>query len=222
MQTAGGRVIILNRRRATWNRDPAVGKLKLIPILVLLGMGCLAQERYELRGEVAAMSGATLGGIGTHAVVSGSAADNFSRYVSGAVEVAVIPMNNRTLLPSGALAVRGSDLFDFNFSLRGGVPIKKWEPYGIFGLGVLMNPYTAELPGANGAVAHVGQRHSKFDLQWGAGCRYNVGERWGVKAEYRYTSSAQNFNRIMGGVYYRFEDLGVFGFLPAFAHRLVR
>lgn len=226
MQAAGAGVIILNQACARRNPGRTVGKIKLIPIFILLSgllsVGAWSQERYELGGEVTAMSGATLGGIGTHAVVSGSAGDSFSRYLSGVVEVAVIPMNNRTLLPAAALGVRGSNLFDFNFALHGGVPIKKWEPYGIFGLGVLMNPYTAAILNAAGTVAYVGQRQSKFGLQYGAGCRYSVGERWGVKAEYRYTSSAQNFNRIMGGVYYRFEDHGVFGFLPAFAHRLIR
>lgn len=182
-----------------------------------------AQEWGERGDEVSAMSGATLGGIGTHAIIAGSAGASFSRYIKGVAEAAVIPMNDRTLFfPSGAAQVRGSDLFDFNFALHGVVPIKKWEPYGIFGLGVLMNPYTAGIIGPSGTLAWVGERHSKFALESGAGCRYYAGEKWGVKAEYRYTSSSQNFNRIMGGIFYRIENHDVFGFLPALARRFTR
>src|SRR5260370_26726687 len=173
MQSAGAGVISLNRARARWNLDRAVGKIKLIPIFILLSVGAWSQERYELGGEVTAMSGVTLGGIGTQAVVSGSAGDSFSRYISGVVEVAVIPMNNRTLLPAAALGVRGSNLFDFNFALHGGVPIKKWEPYGSFGLGVLMNPYTAAIQDAAVAAACVGHRHPNGTLQYGVGGRFH-------------------------------------------------
>jgi hypothetical protein len=190
-----------------------------IAVIVTLPAICQlhAQEVGAEEGEIAAMSGATLGGLGgTHAVVAGSAGASFSRYIKGVVEAAVIPMNNQTLFPPGAILVKGSDLFDFNFALHGGVPIGKWEPYGIFGLGVLMNPYTAGFATPAGTVSFVGERHSKFGLEWGGGCRYYVGEKWGVRAEYRYTSSSQNFNRILGGVFYR---IGVFGFLPALARR---
>jgi len=176
-----------------------------------------AQERGEYGGEVTAMSGATLGGIGTHAIIAGSAAAYFSRYISGVLEAAVIPMNDRTLFRYPVYPVRGSDLFDFNFALHGGVPIRKWEPYGIFGLGVLMNPYSAAIATSGGGVEWVGQRHSKFAVEWGAGGKYYVSDKWGVSAEYRYTSSTQNFNRIVGGVFYRIEGNGIFGFLPAVA-----
>jgi hypothetical protein len=203
-----------------------VGKSKQIAVLLSLVIFLLlpakAQEREDNQGEVAVMSGATLGRLGTHAVVAGSAGASFSKYITGVAEVAVIPMNNRTLLPTAALAVQGSDLFDFNFALHGGVPIKRWEPYGIFGMAVLMNPYSASLLNAAGAVVLVGERHSKFALEYGGGGRYWVGDRWGIRAEYRYTSSVQNFNRLQAGVFYRIEGYGVFGFLPAFAHRLTR
>ena len=31
--------------------------------------------------------------------------------------------------------------------------------------------------------------------------RYYVAERWGIRVEYRYTSSAIDFNRILGGFF---------------------
>ena len=191
--------------------------LSKVAAVIALAACPLAAQEWEGGGELAAMGGATAGGIGTHPIVAGSAGASFSRYIMGLVETAVIPMNDRTLIPSSALLVKGSVLFDFNFALQVGVPIRKWEPYGSFGEAVLMNPYTAGIQGTNGALAYVGQRHSKFGLEAGAGCRYYVNDKWGVRVEYRYTSSTQNFNRVLGGVFYRIEGGSVFGMFPALA-----
>ena len=114
-------------------------------------------------------------------------------------ETSVIPLSNQTLIPPAAVQVRGSDLFDFNIALQGRIPIRRWEPYGVFGMAVLMNPYTAGILTPSGAVAYVGERRSKFGLEWGAGCRYYVKDNWGIRMEYRYTSSTRNFNRVVGG-----------------------
>jgi hypothetical protein len=168
------------------------------------------------------MSGVAAGGLGTHAVVTGGAATNISRYILALAEASVIPLNNRTLLPAWAVSVRGSDLFDFNVSMQVQVPVKRWAPYGLIGAAVLMNPYTAGIVTPAGTVAYVGERHSKFGLEYGAGCRYYVKDRWGVRAEYRYTSSSRNFNRVLGGVFYRFEGVGLFTLLPAVRRELRR
>jgi opacity protein-like surface antigen len=173
-------------------------------------------------GEVFAMSGVAAGGLGTRAVVTGGAATNVSRYILALAEASVIPLNNRTLLPAGAVSLRGSDLFDFNVSMQVQVPIKRWAPYGLIGTAVLMNPYTAGIATPAGTVTYVGERHSKFGMEYGAGCRYYVKDRWGVRAEYRYTSSSRNFNRVLGGVFYRFEGVGLFTLLPAVGRQFRR
>ena len=146
--------------------------------------------------------------------MTGSAGADVTRYLMVMGEAAVIPLSNQTLLPAAASSVRGSDLYDFNIALQVRIPIKQWEPYGMFGTAVLMNPYTAGILGPNGTVVYVGERHSKFGLECGAGCRYYVRERWGVRAEYRYTSSARNFNRIIGGVFYRLDAIRSSRFFP--------
>lgn len=173
-------------------------------------------------GEVFAMTGVAAGGLGTRAVVTGGAAANISRYILALAEASVIPLNNRTLLPPGAVSVRGSDLFDFNVAMQVQVPIKRWAPYVLIGTAVLMNPYTAGFATPAGTTAYVGERHSKFGLEYGAGGRYYVRDRWGVRAEYRYTSSSRNFNRVLGGVFYRFEGVSVFTLLPAMGRHLRR
>lgn len=180
------------------------------------------QERGESVGEVAAMAGGTAGGLKTHAVITGNAGVSLSRYLMLLGETSVIPLSNQTLIPTDAVHVRGSDLFDFNIAIQGRIPIKRWEPYGVFGMAVLMNPYTAGILTPSGAVAYVGQRHSKFGLEWGAGCRYYVRNDWGIRTEWRYTSSTRNFNRVTGGLFYQF-DSPLFSLLPAaFARHLRR
>ena len=173
-------------------------------------------------GEVSAMSGVAFPGIGPRPIVAGSAGADVTRYVMVMGEAALIPISSQTLLPAGTPIVKGSNLYDFNIAVQVRIPIRHWEPYGTLGTAVLMNPYTAGFLGPNGTVVYVGERHSKFGLQGGGGCRYYVGERWGVRAEYRYTSSARNFNRIVGGVFYRLDSDSLFTFLPAIGRRLRR
>ena len=181
-----------------------------------------AQDWFDGGGEISAMSGVAFAGFGTHPVIGGSAGADITRYVMVLGEASMIPANNRTLLPSGAFTVKGSDFFDFNIALQVRIPIKRWEPYGTLGTAVLMNPYTARFVGPAGTVVYVGERHSKFGLEGGGGCRYYFGERWGVRVEYRYTSSAVNFNRILGGVFYRVESGSLFTLLPAIGRHLRR
>jgi hypothetical protein len=190
-----------------------------LAVMLLAAVPSRAQEQREGDGELFVLTGGTAGGIGAHPIITGGAGASFTRYLMGLLEASVIPMNDQTLLPTAAVRVHGSDLFDFNFALQGVVPIRKWEPYGTFGLAVLMNPFTGEFPQPSGVVASVGQRYSKFGLEAGAGVRYYVNEKWGVRAEYRYTSSVPNFNRVLGGVFYRVQGTSVFGFLPALARR---
>jgi hypothetical protein len=174
------------------------------------------QERQNGDGELFVMAGGTLGGIGAYPVIAGGAGARFSRYLMGLLEASVIPFNNQTLLPTPAVSVRGSDLFDFNFALQGTIPIRRWEPYGTFGTAVLMNQFTGAFPQPAGQIAEVGQRHSKFGLEMGAGVRWYAGERWGIRAEYRYTSSVQNFNRVLGGFFYRIDADSFWGIFPMF------
>lgn len=180
------------------------------------------QGFFDGGGEVSALGGLTFGGLSPRPIVAGSAGADVTRYVMVLGEAALIPIGSQTLIPAGALSVRGSDLFDFNLAIQVKIPIRRWEPYGTLGTAVLMNPYTAGFAGPNGTVVYVGERHSKFGLQGGGGCRYYVGERWGVRVEYRYTSSARNFNRIVGGVFYRLDSDSLFTFLPAIGRRLRR
>lgn len=200
-----------------WKRQAVVRII--VTATAFAALPLYGQERGESVGEVSAMGGGTAGELKTHAVITGSAGVSLSRYLMLLGETSVIPLSNQTLIPPAAVEVRGSDLFDFNIALQGRIPIRKWEPFGVFGMAVLMNPYTAGILTPSGTIAYVGQRHSKFGLEWGAGFRYYVRENWGMRIEYRYTSSTRNFNRVTGGVFYQF-DSALFSLLPAFARHL--
>jgi opacity protein-like surface antigen len=161
----------------------------------------LAEEGGNDTGEFSAFTGMALGGTDAHPTVGGSAGISLSRYTMAPLEASVIPLGGATLLPRGPVKIRGSDLFDFKLALQALVGVERWEPYGVLGTAVLKNWYWAEIPGASAAVAYQGNRHSRFGLEGGAGVRYYVAERWGIRVGYRYTSSAINFNRILGGVF---------------------
>jgi opacity protein-like surface antigen len=75
----------------------------------------------------------------------------------------------------------------------------------VLGTALLMNSYRAQTVGPSGDISYRGNRHSKFGLEAGAGVRYHVAGNWGICADYRYTSSSRDFNRIpgLGGVFYQ-------------------
>ena len=179
-------------------RSPDLGRCRRLPRLywiafIVLAAGPLfADEGGNDTGEFSAFTGMALGGTDAHPTVGGSAGISLSRYTMAPLEASVIPFCDATLLPRGPVKIRGSDLFDFNFVLQARVGVERWEPYCVLWTAVLMN---------SAAVAYQGNRHSKFGLEGGAGVRYYVAERWGIRVGYRYTSSAINFNRILGGVF---------------------
>src|SRR5215469_378351 len=118
------------------------------------------------------------------------------------VDGGVVPLGNITLLPTEALKISGSDPFTFGIALHVRVPVRRWEPYALLEPALLINSYRAGILSESGIVFR-GNRHSKFGLEGGAGLRYYVKPMWGVRAEYKYTSSSRNFNQIQVGVFYQ-------------------
>ena len=190
-----------NPRYPELGRCRRLSRLYWIAVIVLAAGPLFAEEGGNGTGEFSAFTGTAFGGTDAHPAVGGSAGIWLSRYTMALPEASVIRLGGATLLPRGPVKIRGSDLFDFNFALQARVGVERWEPYGVLGTAVLMNSYRAEIPGPSATVAYQGNRHSKFGLEGGAGVRYYVAERWGIRVEYRYTSSAINFNRILGGVF---------------------
>jgi opacity protein-like surface antigen len=158
------------------------------------------------------MTGTAFGGIGTRPSVSGSAGISLSRFTIVSVDSGITPIGNATLLPSGPYPVKGSDLFDFGIAFQGRIPVKRWEPYILLDPSLLVNSYLAREPTESGRVDWRGNRHSRFGLQGGAGVRYYIKSKWGVRAEYRYISSVKDFSEIKAGVFYQVEGYSGFHF----------
>lgn len=186
--------------------SPDLGRCRRLPrlywiaVIVLAAVPLFAEEGGNDTGESSAFTGMAFGGTDAHPTVGGSAGIWLPHHTMALLEASVIPLGGAMLLPRGPVKIRGSDLFDFNFVLQARVGVQRWEPYCVLGTAVLMNSYRAEIPGASAAAAYQGHCHSKFGLEGRAGVLYYVAERWGIRVEYRYTSSAINFNRILGGV----------------------
>ncbi len=158
-------------------------------------------------GEVAGFGGGSFG-IGSQPVVGGSSGVAFSRYGMALIEASYQPLGHRTLQGwPDASAVRGSYLWDFNFSLHIRVPVKnRWEPYGIAGAGFLWNHVNrnATGPDGNAVVYHLDQFNGSFHT--GGGLRYYIGENWGIRPEVKVIVSRQTYVRLSFGVFYTVYD----------------
>jgi hypothetical protein len=71
------------------------------------------------------------------------------------------------------------------------------------GAAILYNPYRVQGVRPDGTVYTFGLDDVKFGVETGGGVRYFVREDWGIRGEYRYTVSTQNFSRIVLGIFYR-------------------
>lgn len=190
------------------NRTVALG---LAAVLFVAVASCAPYDSDDT-GEFTLMTGAAFGGLGTHPSVSGSAGVSLTRFAMVLVDAATIPVGNTTLLPTGAITISGSNLFSFGITLQGRIPVNRWEPYVLLEPALLVNSYLAGEPAAFAAIQYRGNRHSKFGLEGGAGTRYYVRPKWGIRAEVRYVSSAKNFSEINAGVFYQVEGYSDFNF----------
>lgn len=168
-----------------------------IAVIVLAAGPLFAEEGGNDTGEFPAFTGMALGGTGPHPAVGGSAGISLSRYTMALLEASVIPLGGATLLPRGPVKIRDSDLFDFNFALQARVPVRNCR----------IDQY---VQGGNSGPVSRGSLLGQPPLQiWpgrGGGCAVLRRGEGGIRAEYRYTSSAINFNRILGGVFYQLPD----------------
>jgi opacity protein-like surface antigen len=174
-----------------------------LAVFALSGALAFPQESSSDALEFSALAGSTFGAIDGHPSVTGTAGISLSRFAMVLVDGGVVPLGNITLLPTEALKISGSDPFTFGIAVHVRVPVRRWEPYALLEPALLINSYRAAILSQSGIVFR--NRHSKFGLESGAGLRYYVKPKWGVRAEYKYTSSSRNFNQIQAGVFYQVE-----------------
>jgi opacity protein-like surface antigen len=167
---------------------------------------CCVNEGGTDVGEASVYTGVGFGPLSFHPVVGGSSGISATKYAILLIDANYMPIGGRILAQRPGIITAHSGLFDFNFSGHIRIPLKKrWTPYGILGAALLYNRYQRQFIRPSGILYFSGQSDCRFGFETGAGLRYYVGDQWGVRGEYRYTVSTQNFSRILAGVFYQFE-----------------
>jgi opacity protein-like surface antigen len=121
------------------------------------------------------------------------------------LDVNFSPTGNRALRRD-LVGTSNSRLYDFNFGGDILIPTHHHvTPYGLLAAGVLYNTYRIVATRGDGTIYLAGRSDCKFAFETGAGVRYFVNDDFGLRAEYRFTASTANFNRILVGVFYQFS-----------------
>lgn len=208
-EVRGGTLALPAQDRETMANLKQTIRLIGVSAALLFTAGLFAQPGQTDMGEVSLVGGGAFGSTtGSHAAVGGSTGFAFARYAVFMVEALYMPLGNRTLVDHHDSVVQNSGLYDFNFALNLRVPLKyKVEPYGIAAPALLYNRSRQQTTLPGGGVAFVsGYSDLKFGFETGGGARYFIGNKWGVKGEYRYTISNRNFSRLVAGVFYQFGE----------------
>jgi opacity protein-like surface antigen len=175
--------------------------------LVAKQLGAQTDEDRDDVGEVSTYTGVGFGSLGTRAWVGGTTGAAMSKYAIALIDTSFLPIGGATLAAYPGLVTSRSRLYDFNFTVHIQIPVnRRWTPYALVGSGLLFNTYQVQVIRPDGIISFYGQDDAKFGFQTGGGARYFIGEDWGVKGEYRYTISTQNFSRILVGVFYQFHE----------------
>jgi opacity protein-like surface antigen len=171
---------------------------------LMLGAANGFAQSEGLLGEVGSYTGVSAGGLGGHPVVGGTAGI-VSKWAVGQIDASYIPIGNSTIR-HWANPTRQSQLFDFNFTVQVQIPVNhRIVPYFVSGPAMLFNRYQLQTTSPQGAPILSGRQDFKFGWENGGGARYYIKDDWGVRTEYRYTVSGQNFGRILAGVFYQFS-----------------
>ena len=156
-------------------------------------------------GEVSIYGGGAFGGVGNHPAFGAATGLGITKYAIGLIDSSFSPLGSRTLTRNPH-TTRRSQLYDFNFSVHVQIPLEqRWTPYLLLGSAFLYNTYQTETAGPQGMLLRAGVSDAKFGFETGGGVRYYVTGEWGVRAEYRYTISTNNFSRVFCGVFYQFS-----------------
>jgi len=172
-------------------------------ISLLVPAALFGQAGEKDVGEAAAFTGGTFG-LGSHPVVGGGLGIAFSRYGMGVLETSYAPLGSETLrVFPGAATAQDSHLYDFNLGLHLRVPVRgRLAPYGILGVGFLWDKYSRTLVDSAGVAQVSHYTNFNFGFQTGGGLRYYIGEKWGIRPEFKVIVSTQTYTRLSVGVFY--------------------
>jgi opacity protein-like surface antigen len=154
-------------------------------------------------GEVAAYAGGVFG-IGSHPAGGVTFTTALSRYTMFGAELGFASLGDEGFrTPSGSQVSR-SRLFDFNGHVHVRIPVRRyWEPYIAIGAGLLHSTSERIVTTPSGNVIE-DSSDNDFAFQIGGGLRYFIGEKWGVRPEWKFYASDRNFSKLSVGVFYQF------------------
>jgi opacity protein-like surface antigen len=196
----------------------ARAKVMLLPNVLLgrllywvVGSVCLSTVLCAQSGEstdtseLSTYGGAGFGAGTSHAWVGGSSGISPSKHFMAVIDTSFLPLGSNTLRTDLIRTTATSRLYDFNFQGQALIPIHhRITPYVLLGAGVLYNTYQVSAVRPWGAVYLTGNSDCKFGFETGGGFRFFATDDFGIRAEYRFTASTQNFNRVLVGVFYQF------------------
>ena len=178
--------------------------IALCTILALSTSPLLAQSADTDVGEISLYAGAPFGALNGGALIGGSFAGAFSKFGLGLIDANYASIGHRSLRSHVGSIISNSHLYDFNFSLHLRVPLRpNFAPYALVGTAYLYNPFEIRQV-ESGNTSNADEKDSEFGFEVGGGFRYYVWKNVGIRTEYRYTFSSQNFNRILRGFLYQF------------------
>jgi opacity protein-like surface antigen len=187
-------------------RAPYVVGLALLSNVLSAQTGDLSYETSEVSSYVGVGSGIS----SVHTWIGGSTGVSPSKYFMAVLDTNFLPMGSHTLR-TGLVGTSISRLYDFNFGGHILIPLHhRITPYGILAAGVLYNTYRISSIRPDGVTYLAGRSDCKFGFETGGGVRFFATEGFGVRGEYRFTASTQNFHRVLVGVFYEFGGIWPF------------
>jgi hypothetical protein len=154
-------------------------------------------------GEVAGFGGVALG-VGAKPSVGASTGVTISRYAMFSLETEFISLGDRTIQPwPPRSTITRSYLFDFGSDFHIRIPVRdRWAPYAIAGAGLLWNTIHQDAldPHGSPVVHHYDQFNGA--LHTGAGLRYYLGDKWGIRPEFKVIVSKEIYYRLSVGIFY--------------------
>jgi opacity protein-like surface antigen len=169
-------------------------------VLAALALGQSGETEIS---EVAAYAGGIFG-VGTHPAGGMTFTTALSRYTSFGAELGFASLGSEGFRTPVGSQVSRARLFDFNGHVHVRIPVRRyWEPYIAIGAGLLHSTSELIVTTAAGNMVE-DSSDNNFAFQIGGGLRYFIGEKWGVRPEWKYYASERNFSKLSIGVFYQF------------------
>jgi hypothetical protein len=141
-------------------------------------------------------------GLGSHPTVSASLANAQSGLVLPYFEASYTPLGNRAFEREAGRVTNRSSLYEFSGGVHLRAPMRpNFAPYLAVGAGVL---YASSEVVANNERGTARMRDANAAFHVGAGLRYYLSSRWGVRPEVKLYLSDRTFVRATIGFFYRF------------------